>query len=215
MTTIRIPKKQRFVMDGESWSDYTHWLKLFDERRHVRITYDRGILEVVTLTHEHERGAHILALLISLWAAERNIAVRGGGSTTFRRRDLERGLEPDKCFWIANQASVQGLTRIDLRRDPPPDLVIEIDVTHSSVPRMPIYAALRVPEVWRLQGEVLSFNVLQPDASYVPVPVSEALPPLIPADLTRYLALSSQLDNTAVIRQFQTWVRQVSPPPTP
>ncbi len=60
MSTVRIPAKQRFVLDTATWGDYTRFLKMFDERRHVRLTYDRGILEVVTLTHEHEHRAALL-----------------------------------------------------------------------------------------------------------------------------------------------------------
>ena len=214
MSTIRVPRKQRVVMIGERWRTYTRWLKVFEERRNVRVTYDRGVLEVVTLTYEHERAAHILAFLILAWAEERQVGLRGGGSTTFKRRDLRRGLEPDECYWIANQARVRGLARIDLTRDPPPDLVLEIDVTHSSVPRMPIYAALGVPEVWRLQGNALSFHLLQADGSYIAIPVSRALPPLAPNDFVPFLTLSNQLDDIAVVRQFRAWVRQL-PPPAP
>lgn len=214
MSTIRIPRKQRFVMTGEPWRTYTRCLKLFEERRSVRITYDRGVLEVVTLTYEHEREAHVLAFLILAWAEERQVVLRGGGSTTFKRRDLLRGLEPDQCYWIANQAQVRGLTRIDLTRDPPPDLVLEIDVTHSSVPRMPIYAALGVPEVWRPHGTTLSMHLLQADGAYASIPVSQALPPLAPNDLAPFLTLSNPLDDIAVLRQFRAWVRQL-PPPTP
>jgi Uma2 family endonuclease len=214
MSTIQIPTKQQFVMTGEPWCAYETFLNLFDERRNVRITYDQGVLEVVTLTHEHERAGHILAHLIMVWAEERQVVLRGGGSTTFRRRDLERGLEPDECYWIANQALVRGLTRIDLSRDPPPDLVLEIDVTHSSVPRMPIYAALGVPEVWRLKGNTLSMQLLQADGSYLATPISRALPPLTPNDFAPFLSLSDQLDDIAVLRQFRAWVRQL-PPTTP
>jgi Uma2 family endonuclease len=212
MSTVRIPAKQRFVLDGATWGDYTHLLKALDERRHVRVTYDRGILEVVTLTYEHGRSAYILGLLISLWGAGRGVAIRAGGTTTFRRRDKDRGLEPDNCYWIAREARVRGLTRIDLRRDPPPDLVVEIDVTHSSVPRMPIYASLGVPEVWRLRRTDLSFHLLQPDESYAVAPVSKALPPLTPAHLTPYLTMSNQQDDSEIIRKFSAWVRKLSPP---
>jgi Uma2 family endonuclease len=208
MSTVRIPDRQRFVLDGASWGDYTRFLQTFDERRHFRITYDRGILEVVTLTYEHGRGAYILGLLISLWGAGRGVAIRGGGTTTFRRRDKDRGLEPDNCYWIANEARIRGLKRIDLLCDPPPDLVVEIDVTHSSVPRMPIYASLGVPEVWRLQKTGLTFNLLQPDDSYAVIPVSQALPPLTPAHLTPYLKMSNQDDDSAVIQKFAAWVRK-------
>ena len=205
---IQVPRKQRFVLTGEPWRTYTRCLKMFEERRNVRVTYDRGVLEVVTLTYEHGRAAHILAFLILAWAEERQVVLRGAASTTFKRRDLRRGLEPDQCYWIANQARVRGLTRIDLRRDPPPDLVLEIDVTHSSVPRMPIYAALGVPEVWRLQGTTLSMHLLQADGSYVAIPVKSGMPPLTPNDVVPFLALSDQLDDIAVLGQF----RALGPP---
>ncbi len=211
MSTIRVPRKQRFVMTGEPWRTYLRCLKLFEARRNVRVTYDRGVLEVVTLTYEHGRAAHILAFLILAWAEERQVVLRGAASTTFKRRDLRRGLEPDQCYWIANQARVRGLARIDLGRDPPPDLVLEIDVTHSSVPRMPIYAALGVPEVWRLQGTALSMHQLQASGSYLAIPVSRALPPLAPSDLVPFLALSDQLDDIAVLSQFRALGEEAPP----
>jgi Uma2 family endonuclease len=213
MSTIRIPRKQRFVMTGEPWRGYQRCLKFFGERRNIRITYDRGVLEVVTLTYEHERAAHILTLLIGAWIVERRVLVRGGGSTTFTRRDLKRGLEADGCYWIANQARLRGVTRIDLQRDPPPDLVVEIDVTNSSVPRMPIYSALGVQEVWRLKGTALAFYLLQSDGSYLETPISQALPPLVPETLAKFLALSGELDDAAIVCQFIDWVREL--PPTP
>ena len=214
MSITQAPAQQRFILFSEPWGAYTRWLKLFDERRHVRITYDRGTLEVVTLTHEHEHRAALLARLAVAWTEERGLPIKSGKSTTFRRRDVERGLEPDECFWIANEALVRNRERLDLRHDPPPDLVIEIEVTRSSVPRMPIYAALRMPEVWRITRGVLTFQVLQSDGKYGAVPVSRALPPLKPADLQKYLDLRGTMDENAVLRQFRAWVRQL-PPPTP
>jgi Uma2 family endonuclease len=211
MSTIRIPRKQRFLMVGEPWRGYQRCLKFIGERRNIRVTYDRGVLEVVTLTYEHERARHILTLLLGVWIVERQVVMRGGGSTTFSRRDLKRGLESDGCYWIANQARLRGVTRIDLQRDPPPDLVVEIDVTNSSVPRMPIYSALGVKEVWRLKGTTLAFYLLQPDGSYLETPVSQALPPLVPDALAQFLALSGELDDAAIIRQFTDWVRQLPP----
>ena len=214
MSTIRVPRKQRFLMVGEPWRGYERCLKFIGERRNIRITYDRGVLEVVTLTYEHERARHILTLLMGIWIDERRVGMRGGGSTTFTRRDLERGLESDGCYWIANQARLRGVRRVDLRRDPPPDLVIEIDVTNSSVPRMPIYAALGVQEVWRVKGATLAFYILQLDGSYLETPISQALPPLVPDALAKFLALTDELDDAAILCQFTDWVRQL-PPPTP
>ena len=73
-----------------------------------------------------------------------------GRSTTLRRRRKQRGLEPDDCYWIAHASDMRGKTAFNSRTDPPPDLAIEVDITHSSLDRMAIYAKLRVPEVkWR------------------------------------------------------------------
>ena len=130
-------------------------------------------------------------------------------STTLRLRPRRRGLESDECYWIANEPVVRQLDRIDLQRDPPPDLAVEVDVTHSVVPRLQVYAALRVPEVWRLSGGTLTFLSLQPDGSYAPVLISRALPPLTATDLSRFLALRGQEDENSIIRQFRAWVRQL------
>jgi len=211
---LKVPVDNRLVMAGEPWSAYTRWLKLFDERRHVRITYDRGALEIMTLTHEHEHPAVLLTRLINVWTEERGLPIKGGKSTTFRRREIKRGLEPDECFWIANESLVRAKERIDLREDPPPDLVIEIDVTNSCIPRLPIYAALKMPEVWRIDQGVLSFQILQPNGAYAAAPVSASLPPLTPADLEAFLVLRGHIDENALVRLFRDWVRQL-PPPTP
>jgi Uma2 family endonuclease len=214
MSTVRIPNKQRFVLDSATWGDYTRFLKMFDERRHVRLTYDRGILEVVTLTHEHEHRAALLARLVLAWTEERVLEVKTGKSTTFRRRVLEKGLEPDECFWIANEPLVRDKDALDLLQDPPPDLVLEIEVSRGCLPRMPIYAALRMPEVWRISRGILSFEILRPNGTYAPAAASRALPPLKPADLQRFLDLRGKMGENAVLQRFRAWVRKL-PPPTP
>ena len=168
----------------------------------------------MTLTHEHEHRAAFLARLIGAWTEERGLEVKTGKSTTFRRRALERGLEPDECFWIAHEPLVRDRDVIDLRQDPPPDLVIEIEVSRSCLPRMPIYAALRMPEVWRISRGVLTFQLLQPDGIYAAAPVSQALPPLKPANLQRFLDMRGSTGENDLMRQFRAWVRKL-PPPTP
>src|SRR5205814_2592043 len=118
--------------------------------------------------------------------------VLSGGATTLRRRLEKRGLEPDECFWIQNEAAVRGVRRLNLRVHPPPDLAIEVDVTNSSLDRMGIYAALGVPEVWRLDEPSLTFHVLGPDGRYALVTHSRSFPQVTPADLMRFLTLLGQ-----------------------
>jgi Uma2 family endonuclease len=117
-------------------------------------------------------------------------------------------LEPDNCYWIANEAAVRNIKVINLRKDPPPDLALEIDVTSSSMNRMRIYAAIKVPEVWRYGKDGLSFWVLNAEGKYDPAAVSPTFPvPISPADLQPFIAMRGQMDDNAVIRQFRAWIR--------
>jgi hypothetical protein len=117
-------------------------------------------------------------------------------------------LEPDGCYWIANAPAVRGKRRINLSVDPPPDLAIEVDVTNSSLNRMSIYASLGVPEVWRLDGQTLTFHHLGAGRSYAVATHSRAFPFVTPADLMSFLALFAAQDETSAVLQFRTWVRQ-------
>ena len=105
---------------------------------------------------------------------------------------------------------MRGKTEIDLRRDPPPDLALEIDVTHSSLDRLAIYAALGVPEVWRLENLHLVCYLLA-GGMYATSAVSQAFPGLPVADLVPFLHLPEQMDDNAIVRQFRAWVRQQFP----
>jgi Uma2 family endonuclease len=116
-------------------------------------------------------------------------------------------LEPDECFYIQNQALVRGKRSIDLNEDPPPDLVIEVEVTHSTIDRMDIYAALGVPELWRWDNGALQFWVLS-QQHYQQVQHSATFPQLSATDLETFIALADQTDQTTLIRRFRAWVRE-------
>jgi Uma2 family endonuclease len=208
MSTARLPSGNRLLLSGIDWPTYCRLTRLFDERRHLRITYDRGALEIMTLSPRHERIKHLLGLLVLALAEGFAIPIAGFGSMTFRRRRLKRGLEPDECFWIQHEAQVRGRDDIDLRTDPPPDLVIEVDISRSSINRMNIYGKLGVPEVWRFDGQALSFLARQPDGSYADIPQSLAFLQVAPGDVTALLALRGQLDETAIVRQAREWAAQ-------
>jgi Uma2 family endonuclease len=207
MATVQTPVGQRFVLAGVDWQTYLRVLRAFD-KRHVRITYDRGALELMTLSPEHECYKKLLARLVEALTEELGLPLASFGSMTFRRRRRRRGLEPDECYWIASEPQVHGKIHIDLRTDPPPDLAVEIDVTHSSLDRLATYAVLGVPEVWRFDGQALTFHVRGAGGQYGTSVRSRAFPALAAADLERFLALRQQLDENTLLRQFRAWVRQ-------
>ena len=215
MSTLSLPATQSLLLDGVDWITYTRLLRALDNRPSIRLTYDRGSLEIMTLTHEHESYAHLLGRFVVVLTEEFGLPIKGGGSTTFRRRKRRKGLEADESYWIANEPLVRGKDSIDLRIDPPPDLALEIDVSHSSLNRLAIYAALRVPEVWRREGETLVCYLLGNDGKYAVNTTSRVFPGLAPADLMRFLTLRGQMDENALVRQFRAWIRQQFPRQSP
>jgi Uma2 family endonuclease len=211
MATAQAPTEQRFIIYSVSWEEYTRFLRAFADRPGTRLTYDRGTLEIMTLSHLHEIRGQFLGRLVETFTEELDYPVKGGGSTTFRRRKRQRGLEPDKCYWIASEPLVRGKDKINLRLDPPPDLSLEIDITRSSLNRMAIYAALKVPEVWRYDGTTLTFHALGPDGRYSLSAYSLSFPGLTPDHLLPFLNMLGQSDENTIIRQFRAWIRQHFP----
>jgi Uma2 family endonuclease len=155
----------------------------------------------------HEAHGRLLGRFVDILTEELNLPCRAGGSVTLRRRRKQRGLEPDNCYWIASAPLLQGKTHLDLRVDPPPDLAIEIDVTSSSINRMSIYAALGVPEIWRLSTGGITFLMLE-SGTYQVRPNSLSFPQLSSTDLPLFLGQWGQNDDTTIVRQFREWVKQ-------
>jgi len=198
--------EQQFTLTDISWEGYESILNLLNDRP-VRVTYNQGLLELMILSYAHERYKKLLARLVETLTEELNIPIEAAGSTTFKRKALERGLEPDECFYIQNQARIRGKQAIDLNQDPPPDLVIEIDITNSIIDRLDIYAALGVPEIWRWDNGTLQFLILKKQ-HYQRVQTSWNFPKLLTTHLDTIITLSDQTDQTTVIRQFRAWVRE-------
>src|SRR5688500_8470559 len=118
MTVAISQPEQHFVLDGMDWAAYEALLRAMEDRR-VFVTYDRGRVELMSPSWEHESRAEAIGQTIRILAEELNIPIKGGGSTTFRREDLDRGLEADKCFYVRNEARVRGKRKLDLSIDPP------------------------------------------------------------------------------------------------
>jgi len=103
-------------------------------------------------------------------------------------------------------ARIIGRESIDLRTDPPPDVVVEIDVSHDSTSKLAIYAGMRVPELWRYDGKRARLYSLMADA-YVEIPSSQFLP-IVSCDLlTRFLEQSKTQGQSATLRSFREWLR--------
>ena len=208
MASVKSPFRHGLLLHGVDWHSYLRWLRLMSSHPGYRLTYDRGTLEIMPISSKHERLKHFLRRLLEALSEELAVVIAGFGSMTCKRKRKRRGVEPDECYYVQHAAQVAGKDDIDLRTDPPPDLGIEIDVTHSSLDRLSIYAALRVLEVWRYDGTTLTFYLLGAAGKYAEVGVSSAFPRLTPSDLAQFLALRTRLDENAAVAQFRAWVRQ-------
>jgi Uma2 family endonuclease len=206
LNTIVIPTEQRLRLSAIPWEGYVAVREGLGERP-IRVTYDRGELEITSPSNRHENRKSILGRLIEALTEELEIDIYSSGSMTFQREDLLRGLEPDECYWIEHEPVVRGREDIDLEKDPPPDLAVEIEISRSVLDRMSIYAALGVPEVWRWDGESLTFNLLTKRGAYRQSDRSKAFPFFPLAEFAPFLE-PTRLSETQLLRSFRAWVRK-------
>jgi Uma2 family endonuclease len=194
------------LLYGIGWDGYQKVLDVLANRP-IRLTYDRGDLELMSPLAKHERYKQLLGRVVEVVTEELDIPMIAAGSTTFSREDVDRGLEPDQCFYIANAGRIHDQTRIDLNTDPPPDLAVEIDITSSSLDRLGIYAALAIPEVWRFDGETLDVLLLQADGTYSSCANSSAFPFLPMQEVARRLIEYDLSNDSRWGREVRAWVR--------
>jgi Uma2 family endonuclease len=192
-------------LSGISWHTYETLLTELIYNRRLRLTYNRGNLEIMAPSPEHEIYKKTMGRFVETLAEELNIRIYPLGSTTFKRPELS-GAEPDECFYIENINIVQGKKRIDLAQDPPPDLVVEIDISSSSQNRFEVYADIGVPEIWRYDGKSFSINILQ-NQEYITVERSLAFPNLPIAEISNFLQKVGKMDYLELVREFRDWVK--------
>jgi Uma2 family endonuclease len=210
ISTVHEPTDYQ-ILHGVPWHTYEFFLEALEDR-HLRITFDQGDLEIMTLSHEHEFSRTLLGRIVETLTMEMNIPIHSGGSTTFKNVLKQRGLEADECYWIQNERLMRGKREFDIDSDPPPDLAIEVEVTKSALPRMKIYAALRVPEVWRFNGKKLSVHVLNENERFKESTASRAFPLVPMKEIERFLRESETTDETTLLRSFSKWVRETIVP---
>jgi Uma2 family endonuclease len=206
MATVLSPPEQRVTLHNVSWETYERLLADLQDSSAPRLTYDRGTLEIMSPSSEHERYNRTAAQIVEELAVEMDLHIDSLGSTTFRREDIDRGFEPDSCFYIGNAARVRGKKRIDLSADPPPDLVIEIDITSPSLDKLPIFAKVGLPEVWRFDGTRLAIYELS-GGDYQERDTSIAFPQVSASDVTAFIKESETMDRPEWVRKLRGWAR--------
>ncbi|OCR01900.1 hypothetical protein BCD67_05295 [Oscillatoriales cyanobacterium USR001] len=203
------PAEKRIVLRNVSWKTFERLIEELGEDRKTRLAYSEGFLEIMTPLGEHENNNRFIESLIGAIADELNLNMKRFGSLTLKRESMQQGAEPDSCYYFVNEPMVREKQKIDLNFDPPPDLVLEIDITSSSLNKQLIYAAIGVPEIWRYDGRGLEFFVLQePILIYNKVQQSSIFPGLSFDVIPRFMRQSLIDGETATLRAFRVWVRE-------
>ncbi|MFB8795067.1 MAG: Uma2 family endonuclease [Microcoleus sp.] len=196
---------QRVVLSNISWQTYESLLAESGDKRSSRFSYSQGVLEIIMPSDLHETVNCLLRQFVTTLSDELKLKRKGFGSTTLNREDLKQGAEPDSCFYIQNVDRILG-KRLDISTDPPPDLVIEVDITSPSSNRFVVYTQLGIPEVWRYRSQTVQIYQLQ-NREYITCDRSPTFPILSVAMLNQLLQMAETQDDNAIIRSLRQWVR--------
>jgi Uma2 family endonuclease len=196
------------VLRGINWDLYESLLRSLEQSgQRIYLTYDRGELELMPPLPFHEKYKRLIGRFIETMSLELDVPIASLGSTTFRREDLECGLEPDECYYVQHEPQMGARFDIDLSKDPPPDLAIEMEHMSHLLDRVGIYAALGVPEIWRYDGQTLAGLRRGEDGEYHPISISWAFPFLALKDVERFLTAARNQTEDVAVRAFRDWVR--------
>ncbi len=203
---LLLPPDSSLQLRNVSWHEYQRLLDCLDERPRFRLTYNLGDLHIMTKTFRHESFAALFSPLILVLCEELGIEVIGAGTTTLSSENTLSGAEGDDCYYFDHLTEVGEKDRLDLTVDPPPDILVEVDITNPSTNKFPIYATLRIPEIWHFDGTVVTFYQLQ-EMEYLSTTHSVKFPFLLADVLPPLLQQGKKEGTMKMMRNFRAWVK--------
>ena len=201
--TLESPTDAAVVLDGVDWETY---VRLSDsDRAGLRITYDRGRMEIMPPpSMGHGKRTFLLARLVERYMEAAGVEYVGADVITLRREELLRGCEGDQMYFVRATPPPPEAEQWDAAIHEAPDLVIEVDMTSRSINKEPIYAALGVAEILRLDGDVLRLRVLDnAGENYDDADESSLLPGLPVAELAGHVAMASRVRQPDILRAWR------------
>jgi Uma2 family endonuclease len=201
------PAEKRVTLHHVSWNAYQTILEALGEQRSAHLTYYKGTLEIMTPLEAHDNPSDLIGDFVKILVDEFDLTIKSMGSTTLTHPNLKVGAEPDKGFYIANEPLVRGKT-VDLATDPPPDLIVEVDITHTDINKNALYAEMEVPEFWRYDGQQLTIYELH-DGKYEAVETSPTFPNVSKERLYEFLKECAQQGETQAKRNLREWIKNM------
>ena len=201
----QLPPDSSLVLRHVPWDEYEALLDAVGEAKHLRISYDDGNLQIMTLSSEHENYQSTIDHLVVLVIFRRRLKIRCFGSATIKAEGKGKGAEPDLCYYVQSAAEIGNKIRLDFGSDPPPDIVVEVDLLHDSMSKFPIFAKFGIPEIWRYNGEAVTMYSLE-QGRYVEIAASNSIPLFTVAILTEFLDRSKREDEYETLLAFDEWL---------
>ena len=190
-TVVRIPG---------TWQDYCVLRDSRGDGSIPRIKYRNGEILLMSPLPRHGREAHLLARIVEVLLDSNNRNYEAFTPITMEIPE-SGGIEPDYCFYIDNWEAAVGKDRINWEIDPPPDLVIEIDVT--SYTSTEDFLPYKVPEVWLFKKSGLSIYGLSGEI-YQQQSFSKYFPEIdLSAIISRVLKIASEQGTGVAIRDLR------------
>jgi Uma2 family endonuclease len=202
-----LPAGAALHLEGVSWEEYEELLSALQDQPHLRLTYRQGTLDIMTLSKLHESLTTFITRLLQILSEEYEVELETCGSTTYKQAPDEQGTEPDECVCVGRPERILGKDRITLGVDPTPEIMIEIDLTHSSSPKLDIYARYGVPEVWLFAAQRMRLYELT-GQGYQERAESRYFPAVTADQLTEVCNRSQQEGQSKTLKEFRAWLRQ-------
>jgi Uma2 family endonuclease len=209
-TLTKSPAENYLILHPISWQTFRRICEELSQNPSKRLAYNQGYLQIMSPLIEQENNNWFISRLVFIMAEEWDLNIKSVGSLTLKRDDIQKGIEPDACFYLKNEPEVRNKLSIDLNQgDKPPDLAIEIDITSGSLDKFPIYAALAVPEIWRYDGNNLRFYGLNQETNgYEEITESLAFPLLDITLIPSWLEQRFIIGETATLKQVRQWIKE-------
>ncbi|MDB9398092.1 Uma2 family endonuclease [Microcystis aeruginosa] len=209
-TLTKSPAENYLILHPISWQTFRRICEELSQNPSKRLAYNQGYLQIMSPLIEQENNNWFISRLIFIMAEEWDLNIKSVGSLTLKRDDIQKGIEPDACFYLKNEPEVRNKLSIDLNQgDKPPDLAIEIDITSGSLDKFPIYAGLAVPEIWRYDGNNLRFYGLNQETNgYEEITESLAFPLLDITLIPPWLEQRLIIGETATLKQVRQWIKE-------
>jgi Uma2 family endonuclease len=204
--TIALDPGDEIVLRNRTWADYEDLLCRRQDKAGWRVYYNVATQEIRIMSPlpEHGKNANLLANFVRVLLEHEQKEWEAYTPVTLKFPPLQ-GCEPDYCYYIQNYVGVIDKRRIDLMVDPPPDLVIEVDLT--SVTQPSAYETIKAAELWIYRWSQLLIYEFD-GKQYRETQISPQFPTIdVKTLIPQYCDRGWQVGSSVAIREFENFLR--------